>query len=313
MPDIWLPPEKLQRITVYVDETYLHRHTGIIKAAIAIPDAAREPFERAMVPVVAVHRKDEFKAGDITGGNVGVYREFLRFVVNVIAETGLQSPLRSIVSVESMSIYRSNLCSSVRQAFEKAFARNGVDTKLVIDMAELTVWCGHHLRYVLPEGAANPFALVLDERYRNDLRVAEQKWFNSPTLGFATPMVLRDILPGLLNVGLRLLRSTPKWTVPAVEVVNVDFVQSSSSIYLQAADLISNLAFNYLLYKKGVRTKPTCIKHDLFAGVMDGGEPSEDFMRWLQVVDEGQGGIKLSGGSDMFAGRLTLGSVGPGT
>lgn len=315
MPKLWLPPEKLDQITIYQDEAFLFRKTGVIKAAIAIADSVRRPFEQALAPVLEVHQAEEFKAGKINIRNLRRYREFLRFIVNVVAETGLQSPLRSIISVESASIYRGKLFSSVRSVYENAFARYQVATRLIDDLAELSLWCGGQLRHIVPGVVANPLAFVVDERYRNDLRVAEQKWFNSPMLGFATPLPIRELLPGMLGVALDLLRTRFKGEIPRITIVGVDFARSVDSVYLQAADLLANLTFNYLQYKKGINSESAKLRHDLLANAIDDAGPGEELMQWLRVVDEGKDGPKLTGADDLFVGRITLGPINstPGT
>lgn len=299
------PFQKLDTVTIYVDETYLHRHTGVIKSALVIADSIREPFEQAMAPLLAVHQAPEFKAGKISVGNLPRYREFLRFIVNVIAETGIQSPLRTIVTIESMDIYRSKLFAAVKKIFDDGLARYGAETMLATDMTGVTVWCGGHLKCIVPDGAANPLAVVLDESHRNDRLAAEEKWMTSPTLGFATPIAVKKLLPGMLMVGLDLIRSNPKSPVPRVKVVEVDFVRSQNSVYLQAADLLANLTFNYLQVKKGVRTDSAQMKHDLLASVMNDGGPSAELLGWLQIIDD-DGAPKMVGAEGLFASRVSL-------
>lgn len=151
-------------------------------------------------------------------------------------------------------------------------------------------------------------AFVLDESHRSDLLIAQEKWFYSASLGLATPLVLGEQLAPMLASAIRSLQRIPRCTIPGVTIVGVDCVQSQDSIYLQAADLLSNLAYNYLLYLKGVSTRIVKMKHELLSTVLVGGELPGRILDALEVVDEGQPGkhdykLVVTGA---FVGRMSL-------
>src|SRR4051812_44166942 len=105
--DIWTPPHAPDDIAVYVDETYFDMNSGLIQVGLPVAAGCKAGFEEAVTKLRAnnPHIKiAEFKAGKVHAGNAKVYGKFLQYVVNVATSVGEQTPLRPVISVESMKV-----------------------------------------------------------------------------------------------------------------------------------------------------------------------------------------------------------------
>lgn len=265
MSEIWVPPKKLQTITLYADETYFHRNTGAIQVALPMVESGIDALTEALAPVLEAQQGAELKAGKISSKNVERYRTFLRYVINIAAEMGTQAPLYPVITLESTDQYQGHEFNRVKQQMEGAIAKLRLSSRAVTEFSKQALWLWRYLKDICPQGAANPFEMIFDAKYRDAEECGELK----PLMSFLGVPVLQEHwkqLTSFLNTALPLMK--PKRWAPKVE--RFQFIKSEDHIALQAADLLSNVFYNEMQFESGIVTDNTRLKHDLFVSVFDG-------------------------------------------
>jgi len=269
MVDIWTPPHVPELITIYIDESYFDRNTGLIQAAIPVPAGYVKAFQSRVAELRDQNphfHSQEFKGGKITKGNAGVYKKFLRDAMNLSAIISDNSPLRTVITVESTQSSRSNEYQWVLDQVTGAFHELGIDhAPTSQEFARKVVWLWRYLKDICCRPVKNSFRVIVDEKYRD----ADECRSLKPTLN-TNGVVIRwphwKHLTNFLNTLLKEMR--PKHWAP--HVAEFRFEKSQGSLFLQAADVLANIFYNAMKYGKGIVDDNTTLKYELFRSFMDG-------------------------------------------
>ncbi len=285
-----MAPAEPQIIGVYLDETYFKQQTGMIQTAIVMPDDKyTEVFVEIAEYILARDGRKEFKARDIKRGNVASFREFLQRVVNVVHIVGNRSILRSIIAVDGDIPARMTMFDKVYRQARIALSNNGVvlDSdleNLLKDYCSQYLWFVDHFKYIAPHAVENEFRILLDDRYKN-AQTGQQTKLVPTKHGFAWPISVTRLITSTFNS----MRSVHQMTDRLPRVSEIKHYWSEDHYGIQAADLLSNLLYNFLKYEMGIRDPKgtTELKRDLLLEVVPGMSVDDAVRKCLEVDGDG--------------------------
>jgi hypothetical protein len=267
--EIWTPPRPPDDITIYIDETYFDMNSGLIQVGLPVPYGCKAGFEEAIAKLRADNphvQIAEFKAGKVHAGNATVYGKFLQYVINIAGAVGEQTPLRPVISVESMKVSTGNEYDWVLRQVTGAFQKQGINNAPASnEFARQALWLWRYMKNICPQQVGNPFQIIVDEKYRDATECRSLKPVIMPH-GMVVWWEHWKHLTSFLNTLLSNVKPR-RWTP---RITEFRFESSKNSLYLQAADLLANIFYNAMKFEKGIVNPNTKLKHDLFQSVMDG-------------------------------------------
>jgi hypothetical protein len=306
--EIWIPDSPPDRITIYVDETYFDKGSGLIQVGLPVPDSGDSEFKKAVDLMRAEFPRfqhTEFKAGKLDEKNAPVYTRFLKLVINLTGIIGDQSYLRAVVTVEAAERSEGDEHKLLLRSVEEAFSTLHIESAVGPEFARQIGWLRRNLDHLCRSPIQNPFRVLVDEKYRDAAECQSLKPALSPTLGIGLWWEHWKHLTSMLNVALG--RARRKTWMP--NFTEFRFEKDKNSIYLQAADLLSNLFYNGLKFDKGIRSEKTPLKNDVLRTVYD--SPFEprllDALEVVTRIDKtGKAYDLLILKDSTFSGRMTL-------
>lgn len=280
-----LPRIQTAPINAYFDESYLDGdhggRAGTIQTAIVMH--ARTEAELRRWRSTLGKNVMELKGSKINVRNRRVYQRFVNAIAQIIRETGERCPVRSVVGVNSAH-RRSRIDRIAEESLTNDFSGRGLSIDSIPQIARLIDWLSWHLRFVFPSGCGNPTTLVIDDSYDTGRKLCRSEFAVIHQLGIALPAQLRTSLPGILRSFLSFARTEMGLNCPPVNIADVQFVNSRTSIGIQAADVISNLFRAWLCYHKGVRTDACLIKYELLGELIEDSTIDSEWLDWLELI-----------------------------
>ena len=268
-----LTPPSYDVITVFVDETYLDDHSALIQTAVPLTRRGIEVFDEVSHRLLAEDNRPnlkEFKAKNIDERNQSLYAKFLQRAINVIAETSLQSPLRAIITIESMDVYRgpriASLINQVKGARKKVGCVN--EPKVFEELARQADWIVRFFKCICPTPVQHHFSFVFDAKFRHYYEGKAMSAVQAPNGGPVIFWENSKMLTSFLNTILE-VASDGQWH-PQVHAMSFELSESHRA--LQACDTLCNLTLNSLRFRAGLVDALVRMKHEMLAVVSPGME-----------------------------------------
>lgn len=254
----------LQPILLFVDETYLANDTGQIQTVVPVPlslyDTVIVPECRKLLAQFGPEAK-EFKGGSIKPKNHKRYRQFLRLFRNLAAIIAEQSPLRMVMTLDGSSIQSGEPLVSVHKHIALALNRVGITDSdhIAQGFSRQLVWLKDHFEALSLRPFPNPLVVIFDNRYRYSQEMQRQRAILRNGVEFTSFRKLEEIL----TIAANCLLDQWKTPVPLPRIQQMTFRDSATEFGLQAADLFSNLFFNFVLFELGHSNDTVRLKADL--------------------------------------------------
>ena len=277
-----------QVVNVYVDEVYLYRGTGVIRAAIPIPQVAVASLEQeaASLRQEGKVQPKEFKGSQITGGNEGLYTEFLLIFARAAMRFGLASVIRPTVSIETQvppnsaqTIDPPNSAQTIEKIVSVSLRmmKAEVSKSLLHDFAMKTWWIACTLEAIRSGPDNNEYHFIFDNVYNNASEMDEPLLVPLPE-GFLVQWHRQGLLSEFLDKLLPKL--LPEQAFPKM---SLDFSDSRSTYALQACDVLSNVFHGRLSAIRGLRSRNARTKERILSSCFPGFSPPEELLDALGV------------------------------
>jgi hypothetical protein len=302
-----ISPSPPKPMMVFVDETFFHSQTGVIQVGIPFPSYLEHLFNRDAADIIKGSRQpiSEFKASQISKGNAEVYKKFLELILRKSGMLHEQVDLHPIVTFESYTAHAVYDAGKITRVVSQAWKNLNVcdvDPHFVAEFSRQVAWINCFFEKILPNTIPNPFIFVFDNKHSYAQECQSVKRIFLPS-GIATLKKQGELLVYAANAVLASLangRSFPR-------VSQFNFEHSGNKYFLQAADLVCNLSYNWINYEKGIRTVVTELKHDMLQEVMPAFQLPSKLLDALEVKVDKHGDKKLLWrNSEEHRGVLTL-------
>lgn len=293
---------------VYVDESYGDAHSFMVQTAISLPAGnAESAFDKIVEAKIAENPRfdrDEFKAGDIGPKNRQIFQWFLQQAINILAEVGDRTPCRTVVSIDGMGNYRTDVYARLHDQLKGSLADIGYEPTEIDnarDFIRQVIWLHARLPKLVPAVGAGGVELLFDEKHGMDRLFEEDVVAWVPREGARVRFVEKRWMAysRLLKILLRVLPTTKEFP----EVAKFTYIDSKSNYLIQAADLLSNLTLNAIRHRAGVTNALVRQKYEMLCAVMDR-DPVEAELLGAFEVSAGQVRCR---DADWFS-SITLGS-----
>ncbi|MEI8197076.1 MAG: hypothetical protein WCI73_14345, partial [Phycisphaerae bacterium] len=236
-----------ETIRVYFDETYLHKHSGIVHAVIPIPDDSETEITEAINSLKEEfpNMPTELKAKNISVGNQDLYEQFLIRVVNVLGMVSASSSLRGIITFESKARREDKNYKYIKSQVDGALANLKVVNceYLASEFCKQIWWIWRFFGMVCPTRISESFEFIYDEKYSYAALCRSKVWV-TPVGGIPVLWECRNLFTSIANNILPLLGDDKRRWFPQIK--QHSFASSVGNRMLQCCDLMSNLFYNTL-------------------------------------------------------------------
>jgi len=266
---IYIPQKDVTPIAIFMDETNLLNKSGFLQSAVVVP---YDSYKEFLLPLCYdLLRKlgngaKEFKGSNIKPGNVSIYKDFLRYFLNTVAQVSGQSELHSIISIDSTLTYESDnfdvifeIASGVLVDFEI-----NDEEHLAAECSRQILWLLNHYHKICDHRFAKGLLLVFDNKHRYAQRLRSLKLIKPEGLGASVFWEMGDLLTRLTNTILSKMKDSHTIS----EIKKFQFLWSNKEFGLQAADLLCHLMYNTLKYELGIINDNTKLKRDMLIEIL---------------------------------------------
>jgi hypothetical protein len=260
---------------VYVDESYGDSLSFLVQTAITLPAGdAEAAFNQTIEAKIAENPRfdrDEFKARDVGPKNRHVFQWFLQQAVNVLALVGDHTPCRTVISIDGMGNYKTDVYNRLYEQLKGSLSDIGYHPAEEIgharDFIRQVIWLHARLPKLVPPLGAGGVELLFDDKYGMDKLFEEDITAWVPKNGAKVRFVEKrwKAYTRLLQILLRVLPTTKQFP----EVSKFTYIDSKSNYLIQAADLFSNLTLNAIKHRAGVTNDLIRQKYEMLCSVMD--------------------------------------------
>lgn len=286
---IYVPQKDVAPIAIFMDETNLLNKSGFLQSAVVVPyDSYKEFLPPLCYDLLRKLGNDakEFKGSNIKPGNVSIYKDFLRFFLNTVAQVSGQSELHSIISIDSTLAYESNnfdLIFEIASGVLVDFEIND-EKYLAAECSRQILWLLKHYHKICGHRFANGLLLVFDNKHRYAQRLRSLKLIKPEGLGASVFWEMGDLLTRLANTILSKMKDSHAIS----EIKQFQFLWSDKEFGLQAADLLCHLMYNTLKYELGIINDNTQLKHDILIEILPDFSIDEALTSALDVKKDSQ-------------------------
>jgi hypothetical protein len=247
----------------------------------------------------------EFKGGQLKPGNQATYRSFLNLFRNLSAVVASQSPLRSVITLDGTSLWTGAIYDSVKYHICLALNRVGISDceLLAAEFSRHLVWLKDHFTAISNREFPNPIVLTFDNQYRyaSEMKRLRAVVRNGNEITSFKP--LEEILTIAANCLL------DQWTTPTKlpPLQQLSFRDSSEEFGLQAADLFSNLFFNYILAQLGHSDNKSTFKANVLQALLPSLNVAPDHLSDASLVALPDGQMSFQLNTQYFGLQTILG------
>lgn len=294
---------------VYVDESYGDDQSFLVQTAISLPAGNAElAFYDILNRKIAESPKftrAEFKAGSLDEKNRSVYEWFLQQAINVLAAISDKTPCRTVISIDSMAKYKSDIYTRLYATLKGSLHDIGYPAGEIEEAREFirqVIWLHARLPDLVPAAGAGNVELYFDKKYRLDQKFEEEvaAWVPRGAARVLKKEKRWKTYTRLLNILFKVLPTTRAF--PTVSVFT--YIDSRSNYLVQAADLLSNLMLNAIRHRMGATNPRTEMKYKMLRAVMDAEPVHAGLLKSLTV----SGGKVLCSDNGLFSGVTLLGA-----
>jgi hypothetical protein len=258
----------IPNVLVFIDESYFDSNSGFIQSAFVITkDLYTNYFIPESTKVLSKLGRNakEFKASNISKGNLKIYKDFLSIIETCIVTMADHSPLHSFVSIDSNQVYEEINLSDFVNTISSAFASISVilDSHLIYETTRQLYWLFNHYGNICNTKLSNEFEFIFDQKHRY-AKECHAKGFIFDKFGRGIFVPKKNAIKHVSNAAFQTHFSTR----PYPRIHDFKFYWSTKEIGLQASDLISNLVFNTLKVMLGSTNNIAKLKHDLLLDVV---------------------------------------------
>lgn len=275
---------------VYVDESYGDDGSFVVQTAVALPAGNAEiAFNEILEAKIAENPRfdrEEFKAKGLSGKNQYIFQWFLQQTINILGEVADQTPCRTLITIDSVEKYRSDVYDRLCDQLKGSLADIGyADAEIdhARDFIRQVIWLHARLPKLIPPAGADGVELFFDEKYRMDVKFKEDVAVWVPR-GEARVRFEEERWKTYTRLLRNLLKVLPT-TRTFPEVASFTYVNSKSSYFIQAADLLSNLTLNAIRHRMGVTDEKTRMKYDMLCSGMIADPITSDLLASFTVTD----------------------------
>ena len=142
------------------------------------------------------------------------------------------------------------MCSEIETHLNLALAHIGIEdepTKLVAkSVSKQLTWLQDHLPSICEETIPNPVHLIFDGQYSDAKKLQKKR----AILRYGNKITSFQSLEGILTVAVKCLLDNRNYDLRVIpKIEKITFRDSKAEFGVQAADLFSNLYFNFLLHE----------------------------------------------------------------
>jgi len=275
---------------VYVDESYGDDGSFVVQTAVALAAGNAEiAFNEIMEAKIAENARfdrEEFKAKGLSGKNQDIFQWFLQQTINILGEVADQTPCRTLITIDSVENYRSDVYDRLCEQLKGSLADIGyayAEIDHARDFIRQVIWFHARLPRLIPPAGGGGVELFFDEKYRMDVKFKEDvaAWVPKRKARVRFEEERWKTYTRLL----RNLLKVPPTTRTFPEVASLTYVNSKSSYFIQATDLLSNLTLNAIRYRMAVTDKKTRMKYEILCSVKSADPTPSDLLASFTVTD----------------------------
>jgi hypothetical protein len=261
---IYIPQKEVTPISIFVDETNLLNESGFLQSAVVVP---YDFYKKLLIPrcydLLRKLGKDakEFKGSNIKPGNVSIYKDFLQYFLNTVAQVSGQLEIHSIISIDSTLTYESDNYDTIFEIISGVLVDFKIkdEEHLAAECSRQILWLLNHYSRICNHIFANGLLLIFDNKHRYAQKLRSLRLINPEGLGVSVFWDMGDLLTRLTNKVLSKMKD--KHTIS--EIKKFQFLWSNKEFGLQAADLLCHLMYNTLRYELGIKNDNTKLKRDI--------------------------------------------------
>jgi len=273
----------------YIDETYGDDRSFLIQAAFAIPAGNAETvFSEILETKIADNPRfdrSEFKGGDTSAKNRYIFQWFFQQTVNIIAEIADETPVRTIIAVDSTQKYNSDIYDKMKQQMEGSFKDLGYpasEIEVARDFIRQFIWLHARLTSLLPADGIGDVELYFDKKYRLEVQFEEALSAWVPK-GKTRLLLIETRWKAYTRLFRNLLRVVP--TVQNFpQVTKFTYIDSRSNYLIQAADLLTNLTLNAIRHRMGITNDLIKLKYEMLCSMMESDPIEAELLNSFTVV-----------------------------
>lgn len=289
--------------------TYGDDSSFLIQAAIALPAGnAETAFTETLEAKIAENPKfnrAEFKGGSLSAKNRDVFQWFLQQTINILAEISDNTPVRTIIAIDSMEKYKSDIYDKLYDTLKGSLADIGYPATEIDearDFIRQVIWLHARLPSMFPATGVGGIEIYFDKKYRLDQKFEDEVSAWVPR-GPAKKILFREkrwkAYTRLLRNLFRVLPTTRDFP----EVSKFTYLDSKANFLIQAADLLTNLMLNAIRHRMGITNDLILMKYQMLCSVMDADPIDAELLKAMTVT-----GDKVHCADPVLFSRITLGT-----